>query len=80
MPAPSHHMIRKFRRKNVANFSVKENLNRLLSKICFTCAKIAVCFWLFLLSLPAWGAWIEIKMVEARGVEPLVAPRMGSVN
>ena len=31
-------------------------------------------------SLPAWGAWIEIKCRNFVGNEEVVAPRMGSVD
>ena len=31
-------------------------------------------------SLPAWGAWIEIKMREKAHELALVAPRMGGVD
>ncbi len=34
----------------------------------------------FLLSLPAWGAWIEIAPSDAGAVVLIVAPRMGSVD
>ena len=33
-----------------------------------------------LLSLPAWGAWIEIELVKVGESSLYVAPRMGSVD
>ena len=31
-------------------------------------------------SLPAWGAWVGISIGSCLGIQPLVAPRMGSVG
>ena len=40
------------------------------------CGKMTV----FLTSLPAWGAWIEIQSPTSWGGGNAVAPRMGSVD